>query len=103
MFDRQLKQFFHCPCWEMVMHVATLLFVLYVVYLMFKKPSERTVTNLLLLGVIMTVMTLVHTQINLHPHSMMMNEGFSCGCKNCPLAKDGKCPCQSGKCNCQGQ
>ena len=56
--------------WEMLTHLATAVLFVYVAYLLFTNPSQRTVTNWLLLLIAFAVAVQIHQNINLQKSLM---------------------------------
>ena len=60
-----LKNFYEWTKWEGIMHNILLLFILYIIYLFFVNKKERTLTNILLFTIIISIDTLIHQNINI--------------------------------------
>ena len=63
-----LKNFYECPKWEGIMHNILLLLVIYILYLFIVNKQERTLTNILLFTIIISIDTLLHQNINIRNH-----------------------------------
>ena len=51
--------------WEIITHLAVAILFIYVIYLLVVNPQERTVSNMLLLLIALTVAVQIHQNINL--------------------------------------
>ena len=60
-----LKNFYEWVKWEGIMHNILLLLVIYIIYLFFVHKKDRTLTNILLFTIIISVDTLIHQIINI--------------------------------------
>lgn len=60
-----LKNFYEWTKWEGIMHNILLLFIIYIIYLFFVNKKERTLTNILLFTIIISIDTLIHQNINI--------------------------------------
>ena len=59
-----LKNFYEWSKWEGLMHNLLLLLVIYIMYLFAVNKSERTLPNILLFTIIISVDTVIHQIIN---------------------------------------
>ena len=55
-----LKNFYEWSNWEGIMHTLLLLLVIYIMYFFFVNKKERTLTNILLFTIIISIDTLIH-------------------------------------------
>ncbi len=60
-----LRKFYEWGNWEGIMHNVLLLLILYVMYLFVVSKKDRTLTNILLFTIIISVDTLIHQNINI--------------------------------------
>jgi hypothetical protein len=60
-----LKNFYEWSKWEGLMHNLLLLLVIYIMYLFAVNKSERTLPNILLFTIIISVDTVIHQIINI--------------------------------------
>ena len=60
-----LKNFYEWGKWEGLMHHFLLLLVIYIMYLFAVNKSERTLPNILLFTIIISVDTVIHQIINI--------------------------------------
>jgi len=60
-----LKNFYEWSKWEGIMHNLLLLLVIYIMYLFFVNKHERTLSNILLFTIIISVDTVIHQLINI--------------------------------------
>jgi len=60
-----LKNFYEWPMWEGIMYNILLLLFIYIIYLFFVNKKERTLTNILLFTIIISIDTLIHQNINI--------------------------------------
>jgi len=60
-----LKNFYEWTMWEGIMHNILLILFIYIIYLFFVNKKERTLTNLLLFTIIISIDTLIHQNINI--------------------------------------
>ena len=60
-----LKNFYEWGKWEGLMHNFLLLLVIYIMYLFAVNKSERTLTNILLFAIIISMDTIIHQIINI--------------------------------------
>jgi len=63
--DGILKNFYEWSKWEGIMHNILLLLVIYILYLFCVNKQERTLTNILLFTIIISIDTLLHQNINI--------------------------------------
>jgi len=63
-----LKNFYEWSKWEGIMHNILLLLVIYILYLFFVNKKERTLPNILLFTIIISIDTLIHQNINIRNH-----------------------------------
>ena len=63
-----LKKFYEWPKWEGLMHNLLFSLVIYILYLFFVNKQERTLTNILLFTIIISIDTLLHRNINIRNH-----------------------------------
>ena len=63
--DGILKNFYEWSKWEGIMHNFLLLLVIYILYLFIVTKQERTLTNILLFTIIISIDTLLHQNINI--------------------------------------
>jgi len=63
-----LKKFYEWPKWEGLMHNLLFSLVIYILYLFFVNKQERTLTNILLFTIIISIDTLLHQNINIRNH-----------------------------------
>jgi len=62
-----LKKFYEWSKWEGIMHNVLLLLIIYIMYSFFDK-KERTLSNILLFTIIISIDTLIHQNINIRNH-----------------------------------
>jgi uncharacterized membrane protein HdeD (DUF308 family) len=62
---KMLKTFYEWEKWEGLMHNLLLLLVIYIMYLFFANKQERTLTNILLFTIIISMDTVIHQIINI--------------------------------------
>uniref|UniRef100_A0A6C0FCL1 Uncharacterized protein n=1 Tax=viral metagenome TaxID=1070528 RepID=A0A6C0FCL1_9ZZZZ len=60
-----LKKFYEWSKWEGIMHNILLLLIIYIIYSLFVNKKERTLTNILLFTIIISIDTLLHQNINI--------------------------------------
>ena len=60
-----LKNFYEWSKWEGIMHNILLLLIIYIIYSLFVNKKERTLTNILLFTIIISIDTLLHQNINI--------------------------------------
>jgi len=60
-----LKNFYEWGKWEGIMHNVLLLLLIYIIYVFFVNKKERTLTNILLFTIIISIDTLIHQIINI--------------------------------------
>ncbi len=60
-----LRKFYEWAEWEPVMHNILAILIIFVLYKMYNNPAEFTVTNLLLLAVVIAIDTMIHLKINI--------------------------------------
>ena len=60
-----LKNFYEWSKWEGIMHNLLFLLVIYIIYLFFVNKKERTLQNILLFTIIISIDTLIHQNINI--------------------------------------
>jgi len=65
-----LKKFYEWPKWEGIMHNILLLLVIYILYIFFVNKKERTLLNILLFTIIISINTLIHQNINIRNHKV---------------------------------
>ena len=65
-----LKKFYEWPKWEGIMHNILLLLVIYILYIFFVNKKERTLLNILLFTIIISIDTLIHQNINIRNHKV---------------------------------
>ena len=65
-----LKNFYEWPKWEGIMHNILLLLVIYILYIFFANKKERTLLNILLFTIIISIDTLIHQNINIRNHKV---------------------------------
>jgi len=63
--DGILKNFYEWSKWEGIMHNILLLLVIYILYLFIVTKQERTLTNILLFTIIISIDILLHQNINI--------------------------------------
>jgi len=63
--EKKLKKFYEWSKWEGIMHNILLLLVIYILYLFIVTKQERTLTNILLFTIIISIDTLLHQNINI--------------------------------------
>jgi len=63
--EKILKKFYEWSKWEGIMHNILLLLVIYILYLFIVTKQERTLTNILLFTIIISIDTLLHQNINI--------------------------------------
>jgi len=61
---QNLKQFYEWSKWEGMMHNILLILIIYILYLFYSNKKERTLSNILLLTIIVSVEVLIHQNIN---------------------------------------
>lgn len=60
-----LKNFYEWSKWEGIMHNILLLLMIYILYSFFVNKKERTLPNILLFTIIVSIETLIHQNINI--------------------------------------
>ena len=60
-----MKKFYEWPKWEGIMHNILFLLILYIIYLLIFNKKERTLTNILLFTIVISIDTLLHQNINI--------------------------------------
>ena len=60
-----LKKFYEWSKWEGIMHNILFLLILYIIYLLIVSKKERTLTNILLFTIVISIDTLLHQNINI--------------------------------------
>ena len=65
-----LKQFYEWSKWEGIMHNILLLLIIYILYLFFVTKKERTLSNILLFTIIISIDTLLHQNINMRNNQL---------------------------------
>ena len=65
MLRNYIKNFYEWSKWEGIMHNILLLLVIYILYLFIVNKQERTLTNILLFTIIISIDTLLHQNINI--------------------------------------
>ena len=63
-----LKKFYEWSKLEGIMHNILLLLVIYILYIFFVNKKERTLLNILLFTIIISIDTLIHQNINIRNH-----------------------------------
>ena len=63
-----LKKFYEWSKWEGILHNLLFSLVIYILYLFFVTKQERTLTNILLFTIIISIDTLLHQNINIRNH-----------------------------------
>ena len=63
-----LKNFYEWSNWEGIMHNILLLLLIYIMYIFFVNKQERTLTNILLFTIVISIDTLIHQNINIRNH-----------------------------------
>ena len=64
-----LKKFYEWSKWEGILHNLLFSLVIYILYLFFVTKQERTLTNILLFTIIISMDTLLHQNINIRNHT----------------------------------
>ena len=62
---KSLMEFYEWPKWEGIMHNLLLSLIIYIIYLFTINNKERTLNNILLFTIIISVDTLIHQNINI--------------------------------------
>ena len=65
-----LKKFYEWSKLEGIMHNILLLLVIYILYIFFVNKKERTLLNILLFTIIISIDTLIHQNINIRNHKV---------------------------------
>ena len=65
-----LKKFYEWSKWAGIMHNILLLLVIYILYIFFVNKKERTLLNILLFTIIISIDTLIHQNINIRNHKV---------------------------------
>ena len=65
-----LKKFYEWSKWEGITHNILLLLVIYILYIFFVNKKERTLLNILLFTIIISIDTLIHQNINIRNHKV---------------------------------
>ena len=60
-----LKKFYEWEKWEGIMHSVLLILIIYIMYLFVVNKKERTINNLLLFTIIISIDILIHQNINM--------------------------------------
>ena len=63
-----LKKFYEWPKWEGILHNLLFSLVIYILYVFIDNKKERTLTNMLLFTIIISIDTLLHQNINIRNH-----------------------------------
>ena len=63
--EKILNKFFEWKYLELINHIILLLLVTYIIYILFNNKQERTLTNLLLLGILIVLDLQVHQTSNI--------------------------------------
>lgn len=63
-----LKNFYEWSKWEGIMHHVLLLLLIYILYIFVVNKKERTLLNILLFTIIISIDTLIHQNINIRNH-----------------------------------
>ena len=66
--EKTLKNIYEWSKWEGIMHNFLLFLVIYILYLFFVNKQERTLTNILLFTIIISIDLLIHQKINIRNH-----------------------------------
>jgi hypothetical protein len=66
--QRTLETFYEWSKWEGIMHNILLLLGIYILYLFYVNKKERTLSNILLFTIIISIDTLIHQNINIRNH-----------------------------------
>ena len=61
--ENMLHKFYEWEHWVGIMHHAVMILGIYIVYIMIKK-NKASVTNLLLLAILLSIMITIHQKIN---------------------------------------
>ena len=67
---KTFKNFYEWSKWEGIMHNILLLLVIYILYIFFVNKKERTLLNILLFTIIISIDTLIHQNINIRNHKV---------------------------------
>ena len=63
-----LKKFYEWSKWEGILHNLLFVLVIYIMYVFVANKKERTLTNILLFTIIISIDTLLHQNINIRNH-----------------------------------
>jgi hypothetical protein len=66
---KTLKHFYEWDKWYILMHNILFLLLIYIMYMFFVNKQERTLTNILLFTIIISIDTLIHQIINIRNHN----------------------------------
>ena len=66
---KTFKNFYEWSIWEGIMHNLLFLLIIYITYLLVVNKKERTLTNILLFTIIISIDTLIHQNINIRNHA----------------------------------
>ena len=67
---KTFKNFYEWSNWEGIMHNLLFLLIIYITYLLVVNKKERTLTNILLFTIIISIDTLIHQNINIRNHKV---------------------------------
>jgi len=65
MLEKYIQQFYEWGKWEGIMHNLLLILGIYIIYLFAAYPQNRTMTNILLATITISIDTLIHQNINI--------------------------------------
>ena len=65
MFENYLQRFYEWHKWEAISHHILFALIIYILYLFISKKNNRSVTNILLLAVVVALDTIIHQNINI--------------------------------------
>jgi len=65
MLEKQILSFYEWSKWEAISHHVLFALIIYILYLFVSKKSNRTITNILLMTIVVALDTIIHQNINI--------------------------------------
>ena len=65
MLQTYITKFYEWGKWEGISHHLLLILIVYIIYIFASKKSSRTVTNILLLTIVVALETMIHQNMNI--------------------------------------